>query len=255
MAVASDIPALENEVQFEKAENSISSGTRASDPDRQLATLTGNDNRILRRGARDLAVHQERGHRDRGQALLRAPRRRLPGHRARPVAGRPRRQRRAGRLDDHAAVREERARRAGRPLRVPEAARGRRRVPPRAQVVEAEDPHAVPELHLLRQRRVRDRVRHAHVLRRGGRHPRRERRPARAARPDDRRADRDGRDRRRKGDPRSGRAAGRNDRLAFGVRPAAGSRRREGAARPRAPADARAGDDQPGAVRRGHQLD
>ena len=47
MAVASDIPALENEVQFEKAENSTLLWDTGDDPDRQLATLTGNDNRIL----------------------------------------------------------------------------------------------------------------------------------------------------------------------------------------------------------------
>jgi penicillin-binding protein 1A len=47
MAVASDIPALENEVQFEKAKNSELLWDTGSDPDRKLATLTGNDNRIL----------------------------------------------------------------------------------------------------------------------------------------------------------------------------------------------------------------
>ena len=48
MAVASDIPDLENEVRFEKAENSVlywdSSGDAAP---AKLATLTGNENRIL----------------------------------------------------------------------------------------------------------------------------------------------------------------------------------------------------------------
>ena len=46
-----------------------------------------------------------------------------------------------------------------------EAARGRARLPPHAQVVEGEDPHRVPQLDLLRQRRLRDRVGRAHVLR------------------------------------------------------------------------------------------
>src|SRR5688572_10498617 len=46
MAVASDIPDLENEVQFEKAENSTLLWDTDDDAD-QLATLTGNDNRIL----------------------------------------------------------------------------------------------------------------------------------------------------------------------------------------------------------------
>ena len=54
MAVASDIPDLENEVQFEKAENSTLLWDTPDDPDTpedesaaKLATLTGNDNRIL----------------------------------------------------------------------------------------------------------------------------------------------------------------------------------------------------------------
>jgi len=47
MAVASDIPNLENEVQFEKAENSTLLWDTGDDPDSELGTLTGNDNRIL----------------------------------------------------------------------------------------------------------------------------------------------------------------------------------------------------------------
>ena len=46
-----------------------------------------------------------------------------------------------------------------------EGARGGARLPPHAQVVQEEDPHRVPELDLLRQRRLRDRVGRAHVLR------------------------------------------------------------------------------------------
>ena len=68
----------------------------------------------LRRQRPDRAGDEGGGGRDRGPALLRAPRRRLPGHR-------PRRRRRhllrlggPGRLDDHPAVRQERARRAER---------------------------------------------------------------------------------------------------------------------------------------------
>ena len=47
MAVASDIPNLENEVQFEKAENSTLLWDTGDDPAVELGTLTGNDNRIL----------------------------------------------------------------------------------------------------------------------------------------------------------------------------------------------------------------
>jgi penicillin-binding protein 1A len=48
MAVASDIPDLENEVQFEKAENSVLLwDTGDADEELQLGTLTGNENRVL----------------------------------------------------------------------------------------------------------------------------------------------------------------------------------------------------------------
>ena len=48
---------------------------------------------------------------------------------------------------------------------VPEAARGGARLPAHAPVVEGADPAQLPELDLLRQRRLRDRVGRAHVLR------------------------------------------------------------------------------------------
>ena len=72
----------------------------------------------------------------------------------------------------------------GQPHRLREAARGGARLPPDAQVVQGEDPHRVPELDLLRQRRLRDRVGGADVLRQGPEPPRlrRQRRPARAPR-------------------------------------------------------------------------
>ena len=136
------------------------------DKDVQIAQLTGNNNRILLERERHLAVHQERGDRDRGPALLRAQGRRLPRHRARALDRTSPRRRRPGRVDDHPAVREERAGGAGRPLGAPEAARGGARLSPRTALVEAEDPHPVPEHRLLRQRGLRRRVRGAHLLRR-----------------------------------------------------------------------------------------
>ena len=154
---------------------------RARVPDRQAHRQPQPDPRA---GGRHLAPHQERGHSDRGPALLRARGPRLPGHRARPVAGHPPPQRRPGRFDDHPAVRQERALGSGRPLGLPEASRVGARLPPRAQVVQGEDPHPVPEHRLLRKRRVRDRVRDAHLLRRrrrGRRAPHRDRRLRRRA--------------------------------------------------------------------------
>ncbi len=119
---------------YQRAQNSIVYSDRAATraagaADRQR------EPRSCVTGGPDLAEHQERGHRDRGQALLRARGRRLPGHRPRAVPGHPRPRRRPGRLDDHPAVREERARGAVRPHGLPEAARGRARLPPRAPVV------------------------------------------------------------------------------------------------------------------------
>ena len=72
----------------------------------------------------------------------------------------------AGRLDDHPAVRQELARGAGRPHAVREAARGRAGLPPHAQVVQGADPAQLPQHDLLRQRRLRGRVRRPHLLRR-----------------------------------------------------------------------------------------
>ena len=65
----------------------------------------------------------------------------------------------------------------GRAHGLPEGARGGAGVPPHAQVVEGEDPHRVPELDLLRQRRLRHRVGRADLLRRAARRLRR-RQPA-----------------------------------------------------------------------------
>ena len=92
---------------------------------------------------------------------------------------------------------------------LPEAARGRARLPPHAQVVEGEDPHRVPQLDLLRQRRLRDRVGGAHVLR--------QRSTTAAARGGRRCAQR--------ADARRGGAARRRRRLAERVRPGRAPRR------------------------------
>ena len=94
MAVASDIPNLENEVRFENAENSILLAGHDEEP-YQLAKLTGNENRILvdedeispyiKNAV--IAIEDKRFYEHRGvdyQGIGRAP-----------VAGRPQRQRRS----------------------------------------------------------------------------------------------------------------------------------------------------------------
>ena len=154
MAVAQDLPALENRAQYEHAQNSVvydRNGEQARDPDRQPAADPG-------RVRRDRADDEAGRGRDRGPALLRAPRHRLPRASAAPlIQDVLSRLGRAGRLDDHPAVRQERARGPGQPHGAPEAARGGARLPPRAPVVEGQDPHRVPELDLLRRGRLRDR--------------------------------------------------------------------------------------------------
>ena len=162
MAVASDLPQLENQRAVPLEQEQLGPARlprpQARDPHEQ-------PERRARGPVPDRAGDEARHDRDRGQALLHEPRLRPQGHRARAVGRRRRRRLGAGRLDDHAAVREGRARGARRAHGLPEAARGRARLPPHAQVVEGQDPHRVPQRDLLRQRRLRDRVGRARVLR------------------------------------------------------------------------------------------
>ena len=122
-----------------------------------------------------------RGHRHRGRALLPPQRGGRPGPPASREGGCRGGLRRAGRVDDHPAVRE-----AGDPRRqlADDEAQARGRVDggaARAEAQQGPHPRAVPERHLLRERRLRDRGRGPPVLRedhpgarpRGGRAPRR----------------------------------------------------------------------------------
>ena len=68
-----------------------------------------------------------------------------------------------GRLDDHAAVRQERVQ-PQRPDDRPQGARGGARLAADAALVEGPDPHRLPQHDLLRERRVRDPPGGAHVL-------------------------------------------------------------------------------------------
>ena len=149
MAVAQDLPELESQNEFKAREEldpaRCERQAPARRPDRREQPHPGPSRRHL-------AERETRGDRDRGPALLQAQGRRLPGHRARAVGGRPPRARRPGRLDDHPAVRQERAARAAEPLDLPEAEGGGARLPARAQVDQGQDPHRVPEHGLLRDR-------------------------------------------------------------------------------------------------------
>ena len=158
MAVASDLPKLEAPDAPQLGRSSTHDGHQIGDADRQRAAD------LPHRGP-DRAGDEARDHRDRGPPLLHQRGRRPARHRARRRPGRHvQKQARPGRLDDPAAVRQDRARRPERPHGLPEAARGRARLPPHAQVVQGADPAQLPEHDLLRQRRLRDRVGRAHLL-------------------------------------------------------------------------------------------
>ncbi|CAA9553451.1 MAG: Multimodular transpeptidase-transglycosylase, partial [uncultured Thermoleophilia bacterium] len=111
----------------------------------------------------DLALPARRHRGDRGPALLRAPRRRLRGHRPRGLEGHQRGRDPRGRLDaddaaDLAALHHE-----GAHLR-PQDQGGLARDPAREGDAEGEDPRAVPEHDLLRTERVRRRGRRPGLL-------------------------------------------------------------------------------------------
>ncbi len=81
----------------------------------------------------------------------------------RALAGRPPAGHRRGRLDDHAAVRQERVHPQRADARA-EGSRGRARLAARAALEQGPDPHRVPEHDLLRARRVRHPAGGARVL-------------------------------------------------------------------------------------------
>ena len=161
-AVSQDLPAIYNFAQYKASKNS----EVVDDNGEPIGTLTCDQNKILLSSAPDLPQHQERGGLDRGLPLLRTQRRRLPGHRPRPGQGHPQPERPAGRLDDHRAVRQERARSRRQPHGPGEVPRGGARLQARAALDQGQDPHRVPEHDLLRRGRLRDRGRRPHLLRR-----------------------------------------------------------------------------------------
>ena len=84
MAVASDLPDLENRKEYQDARNSVLVDSQGQ----PLGVLTNNQSRVLVR-YQDLSPYMtQRDHRDRGPPLLRELGRRRPRHRPRPRAGR-----------------------------------------------------------------------------------------------------------------------------------------------------------------------
>ena len=103
----------------------------------------------------DRADHAAGDRLGRGQALLRPRRDRRARRRASALGRRSEPGHRRGRLDDHAAVRQERLHPERADART-QGARGGARVAARGGVVEGPDPDRVPEHDLLRKRRLRD---------------------------------------------------------------------------------------------------
>ena len=123
----------------------------------RLQSDDGNRTSITpRRGARHRRARRAG---DRGPRLLRARRRQPRGHRPRHVPERAGRQRAAGRLDDHPAVRPELLRALPRRRHQPQAQGGRPQHQARAGDVEGRDPRGLPQHHLLRPGRLRHRRR------------------------------------------------------------------------------------------------
>ena len=157
MAVASDLPELE--LERRRATRIIYDGNGR---DSASSTATRSGSSCARA---DRARDEARDHRDRGPALLHQRGRRPARHRPRPLPGHRRSSSavQGGSTITQQFVKNALAAQDDR-TRVPEAARGRARLPPHAQVVEGADPQRLPEHDLLRQRRLRDRGGRAHLL-------------------------------------------------------------------------------------------
>ena len=144
----------------------------ASDVDTVVYAANGRTRSRRAPRRREPRPRRHRGHRadhapgdrlGRGSALLRAQRHRRARRRARALAGRPPAGHRRGRLDDHAAVRQERVHPERADTRA-QGARGGARLAARAALEQGSDPHRVPQHDLLRPRRVRHPAGGARVL-------------------------------------------------------------------------------------------
>ncbi len=164
MAVASDLPQIENRQQYQTAANSY-----LYDDHWHLIGLFAPPNHEVIDQFEQISWAMRRAIVSaRGPALLERSGGRPARHRSRGGGRRDRRLATGG-VDDRTAVRQERPGRAGQPHGVREAARGGAGLPPHAPLAQGADPHRVPELDLLRQRRLRSRIRGARVLRQGPR--------------------------------------------------------------------------------------
>ena len=165
-AVASEIPTLDPSAQHSEVDSVV----YASNGKSVLAVLRGDESRVLV-GTDDIAPIMR-------QAIVSVEDQRFFEHNGVDVRGIARalwqdvRQQghRRGRLDDHAAVRQERVHPQRADVRA-EGPRGGARLAARAALEQGPDPHRVPEHHLLRPRRLRDPAGGARVLQEERRRP------------------------------------------------------------------------------------
>ena len=159
-AIASEIPALDPQ----QWSGEVDGYMYANDGKTILAVLRGAESRVLVDSDQIapmmkqaiVAIEDRRFYDHRGVDVR--------GDRARPLGRHPEQGGRPGRLDDHAAVRQERLREDRAHDRA-KAQGGGARLAARAAVVEGPDPDRVPEHHLLRERRLRDPAGGARLLR------------------------------------------------------------------------------------------
>ena len=163
MAVAQDLPQLEAQNEFKSARNS----TLVDDRGRNLATLTGARTGSCVRSSQIssnikhavIAIEDQRFYSTRASTTRESCARSLQDLRRQRAA-------QGGSTITQQFVKNALVAQK-QPVRLPEAAGGRARLPARAQVVQGQDPHRVPEHRLLRGRRIRHRVGGARLLRHG----------------------------------------------------------------------------------------
>ena len=176
-AVSQDLPAIYNFAQYKASKNSEVFDANGE----PIGTLTSNQNKILLSSGQIspnvknavVSIEDSRFYEHNGVDFQGIGRALVKDVLSQSAA--------AGRLDDHRAVRQERARSPGQPDDLREVPRGGARLPARAPLEQGQNPHRVPEHDLLRRGRLRDRGGGPDLLRR--RPPRlRHRRPSPAPR-------------------------------------------------------------------------
>ncbi len=160
-AVSQDLPAIYNFAQYKASKNSEVFDA-SGEP---IGTLTSDQNKILLTSGQIspniknavVSIEDSRFYEHNGVDFQGIARALIKDVLSQSAA--------AGRLDDHRAVRQERARSRRQPHGLREVPRGGARLPARAPLDQGQNPHRVPQHDLLRRGRLRDRGRRPHLLR------------------------------------------------------------------------------------------